>query len=80
MTVPWISNRDVKYELKSNKYRIIQTNLKLQHRDYKIDQITLVIDVFQGHLAYLFSLVKNLMTKSLNYTPVGRVNQRRRRR
>ena len=25
-------------------------------------------------LAYLFSLVKNLMTKSLNYTPVGRVN------
>ena len=29
-------------------------------------------------LAYLFSLVKNLMTKSLNYTPVGRVNRRRR--
>ena len=25
-------------------------------------------------VAYLFSLVKNLMTKSLNCTPVGRVN------
>ena len=53
MTVPWISNRDVKYELKSNKYKIIQTNLKLQHRDYKIDQITLVIDVFGGYSQHL---------------------------
>ena len=72
MTVPWISNRDVKYELKSNKYKIIQTNLKLQHRDYKIDQITLVIDVFGGYSQHLSDNIgkiikdKNVKKKIIN--------------
>ena len=49
MTVPWISNREGKLKYKEQKYVQIQENLKFEHRDYEIDQITLVIDVFGGY-------------------------------
>ena len=49
ITVPWIQNRDEKYEYKRAKYKDIQINLKLDFPSYEIDQITLVIDVFGGH-------------------------------
>ena len=34
---------------KEGKYVRIQENLKFEHRDYEVDQITLVIDVFGGY-------------------------------
>ena len=49
MTVPWTENRIEKYEYKANKYIDIMTNLKLEYPDYKVEQITLVMDVFGGY-------------------------------
>ena len=64
MTVPWIQNRDEKYEYKRTKYRDIQINLKLEFPDYEIDQITLVIDVFGGHSKHLEdNIAKMIKTK-----------------
>ena len=61
MTVPWINNRDIKYELKHSKYRDIQVNLKLEFPDFKIDQITLVIDVFGGHSQHLYNNIRKVI-------------------
>ena len=49
MTVPWMGNRQEKYEFKSNKYMNIQHSLQFENPGFTIDQITLVIDVFGGH-------------------------------
>ena len=49
MTVPWISNRKEKLNYKQEKYIRIQQNLKFEYRNYDVDQITLVMDVFGGH-------------------------------
>ena len=49
MTVPWIENREIKYEHKTNKYKTVQTNLRLDYPGYEIDQVTLVMDVLGGH-------------------------------
>ena len=57
MTVPWISNREIKYEHKEKKYKTIQTNLRLDYPGYEIDQITLVMDVLGGHSK---TLVENI--------------------
>ena len=53
MTVPWIEHRETKYELKTNKYKPVQTNLKLEYPDFQIDQITLVMDVLGGFSKHL---------------------------
>ena len=49
MTVPWTGNREAKYVYKAEKYIDVQSNLKLEYPGYKIDQITLVMDVFGGY-------------------------------
>ena len=49
MTVPWISNRKEKLIYKQGKYQRIQENLKFEHRNFEVDQITLVMDVFGGY-------------------------------
>ena len=49
MTVPWISNRKEKLIYKQGKYKRIQENLKFEHRNFDVDQITLVMDVFGGY-------------------------------
>ena len=49
MTVPWPSNRQEKVILKERKYEQIQANLKFEHRNYDVDQITLVMDAFGGY-------------------------------
>ena len=49
MTVPWTENRAEKYVYKSNKYRNILQALQFEYVDYKVDQITLVMDVFGGY-------------------------------
>ena len=48
-TVPWISNRGAKVELKKNKYLQVQSFLRLEYEGYEIDQVTLVMDVFGGY-------------------------------
>ena len=49
MTVPWTENRKEKYEFKCNKYMRILENLKFEHPEYQVDQITIVMDVFGGY-------------------------------
>ena len=61
MTVPWIENRDVKYDLKRIKYHDIQVNLKLEFPNFEIDQITLVIDVFGGHSRHLYDNIRKII-------------------
>ena len=48
-TVPWISNRDSKYELKESKYLEVQSFLRLEYPGFEIDQVSLVMDVFGGY-------------------------------
>ena len=48
-TVPWVSNREAKVELKKNKYLQVQSFLRLEYEGYDIDQVTLVMDVFGGY-------------------------------
>ncbi len=61
MTVPWIDNREIKYELKVNKYKTIQTNLRLDYPDYEVDQVTLVMDVLGGHSKHLVDNIKKII-------------------
>jgi len=61
MTVPWIENRDIKYEFKRTKYKDIQSNLKLEFPQYEIDQITLVMDVFGGYSQHLNDNIKKII-------------------
>ena len=49
MTVPWFTNRAEKYQFKENKYIHIQQNLKFEHPEHDVDQITLVMDSFGGY-------------------------------
>ena len=49
ITIPWTENRVHKYAFKCSKYNDIITNLKLEYPGYKVDQITLVMDVFGGY-------------------------------
>ena len=49
MTVTWPENRKDKYRYKCNKYIRILENLKFEHPDYEVDQITTVMDVFGGY-------------------------------
>ena len=49
MAVPWINNREVKYQEKNDKYRNVLNKLKLHYPNYEVDQLTLIIDVLRGH-------------------------------
>ena len=62
MTVPWMNNRAEKYIHKENKYKDIQQNLKLENLGSKVDQITLVVDVFGGYGADLRTNISKVIT------------------
>ena len=49
MTVPWTENRPEKYSYKSEKYRNILQSLQFEYPNHKVDQITIVMDVFGGY-------------------------------
>ena len=57
MSVPWMENRETKYEEKENKYRTTIQNLKVDNPDYKVTQLTLIMDCLGG---FSKSLVTNL--------------------
>ena len=60
MTVPWTENRSEKYVLKSEKYKNILQNLQFENREFTIDQITLVMDVFGGYDKNLVDNIKKV--------------------
>ena len=49
ITVPWTENRTEKFKHKENKYLNILQSLQFENPEYKVEQITLVIDVFRGY-------------------------------
>ena len=62
-TVPWITNRDTKYELKKEKYLEVQSYLRLEYPGFHIDQVTLVVDVFGGYSKNLRENVGKVLSK-----------------
>ena len=62
-TVPWLSNRDAKYEFKTNKYLEVQSFLRLEYPGYEIDQVTLVMDVFGGYSKNLHENIEKVLEK-----------------
>ena len=62
MTVPWISNRNEKYAYKIEKYENIVHALRLEHPNYTVDQITIVMDVFGGYSENLIDNIKKVFS------------------
>ena len=60
-TVPWLSNRDEKYDLKTNKYLEVQAFLRVEFPEYEIGQVTLVMDVFGGYSKNLRENVEKVL-------------------
>ena len=48
MAVPWINNREIKYQEKIDKYRNVLNKLKLDYPNYEVNQLTFIIDVLGG--------------------------------
>ena len=65
MSVPWIQNRETKFKDKEDKYKDLLINMRGLYKDYKIEQVTFIIDVLGG---YSQSLVDSL--KKLKFTDV----------
>ena len=57
MTCPWLDVRDMKYEYKAQKYKDILANIRMEEKEYTVDQITFVIDSLSGYSA---NLAKNI--------------------
>ena len=62
ITVPWMTNRYDKLLFKQDKYKDIIQNLKLENPGSKVDQITLVMDVFGGYGDDLRTNIKKVIT------------------
>ena len=62
-TVPWITNRDDKYQHKCRKYEELQSFLRLEHPGYEVDQITLVMDVFGGYSENLQTNIGKILNR-----------------
>ena len=53
MAVPRINNREIKYQEKIDKYQNVLNELKLDHPNYEVNQLTFIIDVLGGHSKHL---------------------------
>ena len=53
MSVPWIENREVKFNEKVEKYQSVIRNLKLEYPGFKVDQATFIIDALGGYSKHL---------------------------
>ena len=49
MSVPWIQNRETKFKDKEDKYKDLLINMRGLYKDYKIEQVTFIIDVLGGY-------------------------------
>ena len=63
MSVPWIENRQSKFQEKEEKYRGIIQTLKVNNPTYNVKQLTFIIDCLGG---YSNNFVENL--KLLGFT------------
>ena len=50
MAVPWINNREVKYQEKNDKYRNVLNKLKSDYPNYEVNQLSFIIDLHSKHL------------------------------
>ena len=60
MTVPWINNREVKYQEKNVKYRNVLNKLKLDYAHHEVNQLTFIIDVLRGHSKHLHENISKI--------------------
>ena len=60
MSVPWIENRDIKYNEKVEKYDGILRKLKREYREYQIEQATFIVDALGGYSTNLKQNIKKL--------------------
>ena len=60
MTVPWIENRAVKLTEKIEKYLHIIQGLKVEFPNYKVEQLTFIMDCLGGFSSNLKENVKKL--------------------
>ena len=60
MSVPWISNREVKLEKKKKKYKDLIASMKILHPQYDIEQVTFIIDSLGGYSESLVHALKTL--------------------
>ena len=59
-TIPWITNRETKLVEKESKYESVLRNLKITFPDYKVKQLTFVMDALGGFSAHLQSNLKEI--------------------
>ena len=64
-TIPWITNRDEKFDFKAQKYDDVQDSLRLENPGCAVDQITLVMDVFGGYCEHLPTNIGKLIDKDV---------------
>ena len=61
MAVPWINNREIKYKEKIDKYRNVLNKLKLDYRNYEVNQLTFITDVLGGHSKHLHEKISKIV-------------------
>ena len=59
-TVPWITNRESKLIEKETKYESVIRNLKISYPNYKVKQLTFIMDALGGYSAHLRINLKEL--------------------
>ena len=69
MSVPWVNNRESKFAEKENKYKDLLISMRGLYMNYKIEQITLIMDCLGG---YSQPLIDNL--KKIGFTKIERTS------
>ena len=70
MSIPWIDNRQTKFEEKEEKYRNIIQTIKLDHPTYSVKQLTFIMDCLGGYSA---NLPKNLKVLGLTKLSIDKI-------
>ena len=65
MSIPWIENREVKLGDKVEKYENIIRSIKCENPEFKVDQVTFIVDCLGG---FSKSLIDNLRKLSFDAT------------
>ena len=76
MTVPWTENRPEKYKYKCEKYTNILQALQFEHPQHKVDQITIVMDVFGGYGQDLIENIGKVFAKKQDILTIIRNMQK----
>ena len=65
MMVPWINNREIKYQEKIDKYWNVLNKLKLDYLNYEVNQLRFIINVLGGHSKYLHENISKIVSDKL---------------